>query len=206
VSTVKTSHGYSPIPVIRGPHPSNFCILRQCIHETFKHCALFQRQGCLQGMCKRALQASLPALTAVVQIRSPSGKFAGRVDLHTSRRSHNTDHLSFGQYFTTTHTSPLGHMLYTLNRFLLGHLHLKPQRGYIDRFHSMARYKLPTLAGFISAMLMLFTGNHCAKLLVKLKFDAFLLALLTFLLVCRLFLCFTSGLEDLRLHREEFIQ
>ena len=75
-------------------------------------------------MTERAFQASLPALTPVVQIGSPSRQFAGWVDLHSRRRSYNTNHLPLGQNFTTAHACPLRHVLDSLNRFL-GHLHLK---------------------------------------------------------------------------------
>src|SRR5215211_4941521 len=76
-------------------------------------------------MRKSAFQATLPAFTAVMQVGSPSSQFAGRVHLNPISSPHNTDHLPFGHYISTAHTSPLGYMLYALNSFL-GHLQPSP--------------------------------------------------------------------------------
>src|SRR5215211_728937 len=76
-------------------------------------------------MCQCALQGTLPTFFAVVQVGTSSSQFAGWVHLHTIGCAYQADHFPFGQHFPTTHTSPLGHMFHTLNRFLR-HLHLKP--------------------------------------------------------------------------------
>src|SRR5215216_4081558 len=75
-------------------------------------------------MTKRAFQAMFPTFTPVVQIGPSPGQFPGWIDLHSSRRPDNTDHLPLGQNFTTAHACPLRHVLDSLNRFLR-HLHLK---------------------------------------------------------------------------------
>jgi hypothetical protein len=75
-------------------------------------------------MTKRTFQAKFPAFTPVVQIGASPGEFAGWVYLHSIRGSHKTNHLPFGQNFSTAHARPLGYMFYTLNSFLR-HLHLK---------------------------------------------------------------------------------
>jgi hypothetical protein len=69
-------------------------------------------------MTQSTFQAALPTFTPVVQIGASSGKFTGWVDLHSIRSPHKADHLPLGQYFSTAHAGPLGHVFYTLNRFL----------------------------------------------------------------------------------------
>src|SRR5215211_9157896 len=76
-------------------------------------------------MCQCALQGALPTFFAVVQVGTSSSQFAGWVHLYSISCAYQADHFPFGQHFPTTHTSPLGHMFHTLNRFL-SHLHLKP--------------------------------------------------------------------------------
>jgi len=144
-------------------------------------------------MGKSALQTSFPTFTPVVQVGSTPGKFAGRVDLHAINRADNTDHPPFGKDFPTAHTRPLGHMLDTLDRFLFRHLR--------------SQYRvLPIFSKFGAAAFVLLAADHCAEFFIELKFDTLLLALLA-LLLCIFVLAFRGGgLEDLRLHREEFIQ
>jgi hypothetical protein len=69
-------------------------------------------------MTQRTFQPTLPTFASVVQIRASSGKFTGWVDLHSIRSPHKADHLPLGQNFSTAHAGPLGHVFYTLNRFL----------------------------------------------------------------------------------------
>jgi hypothetical protein len=96
----------------------------QSIHKFFQSSLVPLGQGCFQGMTQRTFQATLPTFTPVVQIGASSGEFTGWVDLHTIRSPHKADHLPLGQNLSAAHAGPLGHVLYTLNRFLR-HLHLK---------------------------------------------------------------------------------
>jgi hypothetical protein len=178
-------------------------------------------------MRQSAFQAPFPAIAAVMQVGSPSSQFAGRVHPNSLGGSHNTDHLSLGQNFTTAHASPLGYMFHTLNGFLLGHLcllysnNLKPQGEVFDMssaspsniilleysslFHHNDNRLLLFFPNF-SAALVYLTGNNLAAFLIELQCHTLLLALLAFLFIIELFLTATGFLEDLRLHRKKFIQ
>ena len=48
-------------------------------------------------MCQSALQGTLPAFPAVVQVGSSPGKLAGRIHLHSLGSAHETEHLRLGK-------------------------------------------------------------------------------------------------------------
>jgi hypothetical protein len=134
-----------------------------------------------------------------MQIGSPPSLFPGRVHLHSLGGSHNADHRSFGQYFTTAHTSPLGHMLHTLNRSFLRHLYLT------SLFHDND-YSVLLFFPIFAAAFVLLARHNLAALFVELERHTLLLDFLAFLLIRGVFLGGAGGLEDLGLHGEEFVQ
>jgi hypothetical protein len=119
------SDSVNHMQLLTSPHRLYLHVSGQSTHKFFKSSAVILGQRCFQRMTKRAFQTTLPAFTPVVQIGSSARQFAGWVYLHSIDSSYDTNHLPFGQYFTTAHTCPLRHMFYTLSRFLR-HLHLKP--------------------------------------------------------------------------------
>ena len=138
-------------------------------------------------MRKSAFQATLPAFTAVMQIGSPSSQFAGWVYLHSICSPHNTDHLPFGQNVSTAHASPLGYMLYTLNRFLR-HLQPSPPPPCFGRGIRVWGLHYQSSPRVIVAAFVFLAADNFATFLVKHQLDAFLLAFLAFLLIRGIFL------------------
>jgi hypothetical protein len=136
----------------------------------------------------------------VVQVSSPSSHFAAGVHPYPIGCADDPHHLSFGQDFAASHASPLGHMLYTLDRLLLCHLQI------IRRIpsHCWERDEsFPISSSIIAATLVDLAPDNCPQVFVELEFDGFLLALLTLLLVAAGFLINVLGiLEDFGFHLE----
>lgn len=100
-------------------------ILWKSIHKIFQFTAVLRGELRFERVGQGSLQSACPASTPVMQISAPAGQFTGQVYLHPMGMSYDAYHLAFGQNVTASHTSPLGHMLNTLGRFLL-HLWSSP--------------------------------------------------------------------------------
>ncbi len=160
----------------------------QSLHKIFQLNAVFRGQFSFERIRQSSPHSTHPTIALIVQIGSPSGQFAGWVHLHSISRANDPHHLSFRQNFTASHAGSLGHMFYTLGRFL-SHLQI-------------TRRLFPIISSFIAAALVYLTANDCAQAFVKLQFNGFLLALLALLLVTGFLFCRTSVLEDFGLHLE----
>ncbi len=136
-------------------------IMRQCIHKVFQLNAVIRSQFRFERMGQSSPQAAPPAFAAVMHVCAPASQFTGQVHAHPFGRAHDAQHLPFGQHLAAAHTSALGHMLHTLDRFLL-HLRFIPllQNGGGINF-------LPFLAASFVAAFVLLAANDCAKVFVK---------------------------------------
>ena len=137
---------------------------RQSIHKFFQSSAIFCGQFSFERMRQSSPHSTHPAVTLVVQISAPSRQFTARIHPYPISRANDTHHLSFGQNFAATHASSLGHMFYTLDRFL-GHLQftrrsLPFSRGRDNLFPIIVR-------SGIAALVDLATYN-CAESFVEL--------------------------------------
>jgi len=167
-------------------------------HKIFEAGAVFRGQISFQGVRQGAFQTAHPALAFVVQVGAPASHFTARIHLHPVCGADNPHHLPFWQDFAAAHTGALWHVLYALNRLLRRHLQItrrplspKSRKGCL----------FPGISRFVAALVNL-TPDHFAQVFIELKFDGFLFALLTLLLVGGILFGCAGGLEDFWLHLE----
>jgi len=160
----------------------------QSIHKFFQSSAILCGQFSFERMRQSSLHSAYPAIALVVQISTPSRQFTTRIHPHPINRANDPHHLSFGQNFAATHTGSLGHMLYTLDRFL-GHLQFTRRDNLF-----------PIIVRSSIAALVYFASHNRAESFIELQLNGLLLALLALLLIAGFLFNWTSVLEDFRLH------
>jgi len=95
------------------------------IHKSFQVFTVGGGQLGLQSMGQAALQPSLPARAAIVEIRTAPCELAREVHPHPIGSADDAYQLPLGQYGTASNAGPLGNMPDTLHGSFLGHLHYK---------------------------------------------------------------------------------